>query len=408
MLRRLSGSMVPPNLHGPLLVNDLGVPRYWATVWSTMSASLFAETTHVKKLRHIENLYRHADTLLRRPDSLDDALAARDGQTLARILESWFVSIRNQSTVTAEDEKRWHTGFTFTNQMVTWLARCQETDNATRGIAERLHRLSLLYGQLSVRKDNPVEMLRSLPATVVEELYALLDPESEQNPSRRRRTRWRVFVAFVLMLHQGLRRGELLLLTADVVKSAYDRKQGRTRYWLNVQQSPYEDEGADSRYSRPHIKTAHSIRQIPMSEFTARVVQTYVENYRGRPQHSFLLNSQENSPLSTETLTKVFSRASSALSTTALTELKNRTGKTSVTPHDLRHTCAVVRLQQLLTQGDSMDEALQKMRTFFGWSRKSDMPSRYARAVFEDRLAAVWNDAFDDRIEILRALPNEI
>jgi hypothetical protein len=52
-----------------------------------------------------------------------------------------------------------------------------------------------------------------------------------------------------------------------------------------------------------------------------------------------------------------------------------------------------------------MDEALQKMRTLFGWSRNSDMPLHYARAVFEDRLANVWNNAFDDRVAILRALP---
>jgi len=54
-----------------------------------------------------------------------------------------------------------------------------------------------------------------------------------------------------------------------------------------------------------------------------------------------------------------------------------------------------------------MDEALQKLRTFFGWSRQSTMPSRYARAVFEDRLAGVWNNAFDDRVALLRAIPKE-
>ncbi|MNY69119.1 hypothetical protein D3C86_2070100 [compost metagenome] len=66
----------------------------------------------------------------------------------------------------------------------------------------------------------------------------------------------------------------------------------------------------------------------------------------------------------------------------------------------------MVRLNQLLSQGDSMDEALQKMRTFFGWSRTSDMPAHYARAVFEDRLSAIWNNVFDDRIAVLRALPS--
>ena len=110
-------------------------------------------------------------------------------------------------------------------------------------------------------------------------------------------------------------------------------------------------------------------------------------------------------PLSTEALTKAFAVISEKLPQSVIKELEARTGKTSVTPHDLRHTCAVVRLHQLLRQHDSMDEALQKLRTFFGWSRESTMPSHYARAVFEDRLASVWNDAFDDRVAFLRALP---
>jgi hypothetical protein len=118
-----------------------------------------------------------------------------------------------------------------------------------------------------------------------------------------------------------------------------------------------------------------------------------------------LLNSQFDTPLSTETLTKAFVLVSRSLPDNVLSELKDRTGKEAITPHDLRHTSAAMRLNQLLERGDPMDEALQKMRVFFGWSRTSSMPSRYARAVFEDRLAGVWNDAFDDRVALLRALP---
>lgn len=172
-----------------------------------------------------------------------------------------------------------------------------------------------------------------------------------------------------------------------------------------MQENPYEEAGSDPRYSKPGIKTAASIRQVPVSETTARIIDSYVQNYRGQPQHSFLLNSQTNMPLSTEALTKVFAEISRRLPVDVLKELNDRTGKQSVTPHDLRHTCAVMRLHQLLQQGDSLEESLQKLRTFFGWSKTSTMPSRYARAVFEDRLATVWNDAFDDRVALLRALP---
>jgi hypothetical protein len=68
----------------------------------------------------------------------------------------------------------------------------------------------------------------------------------------------------------------------------------------------------------------------------------------------------------------------------------------------------VVRLNQLLSSGVEMTDALERMRAFFGWSRYSDMPLRYARAVFEDRLASVWNNTFDDRVEVLRNLPERL
>jgi len=51
-----------------------------------------------------------------------------------------------------------------------------------------------------------------------------------------------------------------------------------------------------------------------------------------------------------------------------------------------------------------MEEALQLLRVYFGWARSSNEPLRYARAVFEDRLATVWRNEFDERVEILRHL----
>ncbi|WP_232487740.1 tyrosine-type recombinase/integrase [Burkholderia ubonensis] len=311
--------------------------------------------------------------------------------------------LRNQPVATRSNEDRWQTGLAFVTSVVNWLSK--SADAKMRQIEARIHRLSTLYSQLHIRQGGRSETVRSLPASVVESLYQMLDPESEANPFQRAHTRWRVFIAFVLMLHQGLRRGELLLLPADAIKSGYDRKLGRTRYWLNIQQNGYEEADSDSRYSKPSIKTLHSVRQIPVSDATARLVQTYCENYRRRPSHSFMMSAQTGGPLSTESLTKIFTTISKALPTDVLQELHDRTGKKSVTCHDLRHSCAVLRLHQLLERGDAMPEALQKLRTFFGWSKESDMPSRYAKAVFESRLASVWNDEFDDRVAVLRALP---
>jgi integrase len=405
LLSLLKDQMVPDSLRGALLVDDRRLPRYWVSVWALMTSSELATSSQIKRLRHVDSLYIHADQRFGR-DSLDAALGGLDDVRLAEILESWFVSIRNQAFVSSADELRWRTGLSFVTSVVTWMSKTTLPIERLRQIEARLHRLSHLYGQLHVRKRKYTQQVRSLPPSVVEALYEVLDPSADLNPFPRVRTRWLVFISFLLMLHQGLRRGELLLLTADVIKSGFDERQQRLRYWLNVQESKYSDEGDDPRYSRPSIKTACSVRQLPVSDAIAGLVQAYVENHRGKPNHAFLLNTQQNSPLSTESLTKTFSKISRELPAHVLNELKDRTGKVSVTPHDLRHTCAVVRLNQLLRQDDSMDEALQKLRGFFGWSKDSQMPIRYARAVFDDRLSSVWNKDLDERVAVLSAIPS--
>lgn len=405
MLNVLTDPQVPASLRGALLVDDVHrLPRYWASVWALMSNRDLAASSQVKKLRYIESLYGHADRQFG-AHALDDALGHLNDVVLAEILESWFISIRNQPSVGPADESRWRAGLAFVVSVVTWLSKSTLPTDRLRQIEARLHRLSHLYGQLHIRRSRQPSQVRSLPASAIKALYEMLDPASATNPFARHRTRWLAFISFLLMLHQGLRRGELLLLTADVIKDGFDEGLQTSRCWMNVQDSPYSDDSNDPRYSRPSIKSANSVRQLPVSEAVAGLVQSYVENYRGRPGHAFLLNTQQDSPLSTESLTKMFLKISAALPPSILRELKERTGKNSVTPHDLRHTCAVVRLNQLLHHGDSMDEALQKLRGFFGWSRESQMPIRYARAVFEDRLSSIWNNAFDDRVEVLRAIP---
>lgn len=405
VLRQLVDPVVPGPLRGVVLVDDVQrLPRYWASVWAFMANHDLAASSQVKKLRQIESLYGHADRLFG-AHALDEALGTLNDPALAEILESWFISIRNQPAVGPADESRWRTGLEFVVSIVSWLSKSTLPTERLRQIEARLHRLSNLYGQLHIRRSRHTSQVRSLPANVVQALYEILDPCSTANPFRRTHTRWLAFVAFLLMLHQGLRRGELLLLSADVIKSGFDERQQRSRFWLNVRENQYSDEYDDPRHSKPSIKSASSVRQLPVSDAIAGMIQTYVENYRGRPEHAFLLNTQQNSPLSTESLTKMFVKISDCLPSRVRQELIDRSGRRTVTPHDLRHTCAVVRLNQLLQQGDSMDEALQKLRAFFGWSRESQMPVRYARAVFEDRLAAIWDSALDERVAVLRAIP---
>jgi integrase len=209
----------------------------------------------------------------------------------------------------------------------------------------------------------------------------------------------------MLLLHQGLRRSELLIFPTDVIKSGFDRSLKQERWWMSVRYNEYED---DPRCSRPSIKNAPSIRQLPVSQPIALLVQEYVSNYRGRANHSFLINSQKRAPLSTEGVSKMFQKISASLPQNLRKILRDQTGEESFSAHELRHTCAVVRLNQILSSGVEMADALERLRGFFGWCRDSVEPLRYARAVFEDRLASVWNGKFDDRVDVLRNLPGRL
>lgn len=131
------------------------------------------------------------------------------------------------------------------------------------------------------------------------------------------------------------------------------------------------------------------------------VADAYAQNYRGQTRHPYLLISQKRLPLSLRGISRIFETATLALSDQARRSLEKQ-GLSSVSCHDLRHTCAVVRMRRYQDAGDDLDRAMEKLRLFFGWTPKSDMPRLYARAYFETELAEVWNEGFDRFVDALR------
>ncbi|MDR3723844.1 MAG: site-specific integrase [Terracidiphilus sp.] len=387
-------NIVPPHLRDPILVDDHGLLRFWAAAWVSLLSADLAPATVAKKLGQLEGFYQQADLLLG-PGGVDNALADFDVNALSDALEGYFHSIRNSPIITSASEERWQLAIQFVCDNIQRISRgCQQSERRAE-FHERMREIELSHSNLHIGRRRRPERIRSLPPEVVEFLYNLLDPESSINPFQNEASRWRVYVCFVLMLHQGLRRGELLILPVDAIRSSKDR------FWINVKFNEYED---DSRYSAPSIKNDTSVRQLPVSNSIAAVVQEYASNHRGRVNHSFLLNSQKRKPLSPEGVRAIFVKITDSLPKNLRKCLCDCTGSDSITPHDLRHTSAVVRLNQLLLAGVEMEDALQRLRAFFGWSRTSDMPLRYARAVFENRMSSVWNADFDDRASVLRSI----
>lgn len=384
---------------GHVLTDRYGLPRYWSTAWSLLAGAGLAPATLKKRLLHIDDFYKHVEITLPRAN-LDDCLASLEFTNLEDLLESYFVSLRNVSKVSSSIGERWRTNLNFCRDVSERLSRADTTGERFADIAVRLERLDRLYGQLRPPRPQTVTFVRALPAMVLEELYSNVIPGAKGNPFIDPAAQWRVYSSFLLLLHQGLRRGEALILPADFIK--HERSAKGRQYWLNVQATI---EQYDSRSTTPSIKTSSSIRQIPISAATAEALMVYVENYRGKQNHPYFLSSAKNRPLSAEGVNYFFKLLSKSLSDEAQTILVARTGMRSISPHDLRHTAAVIRMKQLLSRGDSMPEALQKMRSFFGWARESTMPQLYAKAAFEERLADVWSDEFDDRTAMLMELP---
>jgi len=106
MYKRLRANALPATLRQGVLVDHAGVPRFWATVWVTLSLSDAASSSAERKLRFLDSLYCHADSMMG-CGALDAAIHRIDVASLASILESWFVSIVNRGASTPNDEARW-------------------------------------------------------------------------------------------------------------------------------------------------------------------------------------------------------------------------------------------------------------------------------------------------------------
>lgn len=387
-----------------VLVDHLGLPRYWATVWSFYRLADLAPSTAEKYLRYLDTLYQYSDEINHR-STLDDAIGTIDIQHLGSVLEGYFISLQSAG-FNRTSYLKWQTAFQFIKDTIFGICKSDHGLGVLIEVEARVRHLEMMYSQLRIGQKKTQEPIRALPASVINYLYDTLDPASLSNPFSSTTSKWRAYALFIVLLHQGLRRGEALCLAADSVRTDFDTDKRKNVHWLKIENNRYEED--DTRYTRPDIKNTHSYRKIPVNDLTANVLFEYIDNYRGCPNHSFLFNSQKNKPLSTESVSLIFRIISDALPDYVVQELDLHNGKRTISPHDLRYTCAVFRLSQILANGIQMDVALQQLRGFFGWSRTSDMPRKYAKTVFDDRLAKLWDKMFDNRVEVLRSIPDAL
>jgi hypothetical protein len=254
MLEHVKGN---PNsaLTGPLLVDDDGVPRFWPLVWAIYQ-SIGAASSLEKKLRYIEALYSHSQEIAGPsfPD-LDSAIARMDVEQLTSLLQAYYVHVANSNPISCASQYKWSSATKFVlavaNLRLNAPSSREEIDLLRTAIAE----LTLINQPLYSSRQSRPTRVRALPAEVVDHLYALLDPTSRNNPFCRPRTIWNAWILFILLLHQGLRRGEILSAPCNTIFSGRVRNSGQERFWIRVKSNQYEE---DERYSKPCHKNEFS------------------------------------------------------------------------------------------------------------------------------------------------------
>lgn len=400
----LNSSALQSSCNGFSLITDQGLPRYWATVWAEVLHAGMKAGTKKTYLYGIERLYRHAE-LLSEISSLDKAIAQADLPLLEVILTSFLAVLSNEASANETDNTRaWESALTFSKELIGHIDVLSARDMAT--MQTRQLRLQSLYSQLRPARKKPAEKIRALPAIVVEDLYEIFSPASARNPFRSEWLRWRNFLIFLLLMHLGLRRGEIGLLAVDAIKSDFDYSEQSDRFWINVEETPYEDE--DPRFDAPSLKTSSSKRQLPIPEEILLASEVFLTSHRKNSSYSHMFLSQKGRPISLRAIHNIFEVASESMAEKSKTSLFNR-GIYSISPHDLRHTCAVYRLSRYVERnGGNVDLATEKLRVFFGWSHNSSMPRHYARAYYESSQSDIWGEKYDYVVSALRMINGDI
>ena len=401
---RIRENGLPPSLKGWVLLDDAGLPRFWPVVWADVLKAGAEEGTLANHLAGVDRLYK-AGIRIRGCDDLDAVIAAGNFDALEAVLGGFLAELRNEAAVRRVDlSGTWQSAMAFATDLMRHHSASAGADAAQ--MLARLTRLEHLYAQVAPRRKSEAAPIRALPGVVVEDLHKIFDPKSERNPFRTDAQKARNYLLFILYLHLGLRRGEALVLAADAFKTEFDHAAGRWVRWLNVVTLD-DDEQADPRAVAPSLKTPQSQRQIPLTQAVLDLCNGYVANWRGKANHRFLFTSQKGHPLAAQTVGDTFSTVTAALSQDAQDALRRR-GKASVTPHDLRHTSVVVRLKRYKDQGMETSDALGKLRSYFGWSHASTMPTHYARAYWQTDASEATDEKFDAHVEAMRQLDGKL
>lgn len=214
---------LPKAVSGPYVKDADGLPRFTGTIWVDFLNGSRAESTRSRYARAAEALYTEAENLSPAVN-LDVALLGGDIDALEAVLSASL--LRMQAKRGNQPTSEWALSQKFVFDVLRYVDGSDHQD-----FRRRLDRTRELYRQIRPSAPRPPAPVRALPAEVIEDLCEVFHPESRRNPFRTAAIRWRNFTVFLMLLHLGLRAGELLGLPANALSFEFDSRTGGTNFF---------------------------------------------------------------------------------------------------------------------------------------------------------------------------------
>ncbi len=179
---RLNSPLVPPSLHGTVGCDDRHIPHFWLTRWTQLSLFAHAMSTRETATRALVRLYATAYEV--NGTSLDITMTSLDFPKIRMCLNSHLQKLNNDATRRKVNlTKHWAWCITFLEYVLECLGKLE--DDRWLDIRSQVRLLQTAYGNFSLDgRDKQPAPLRSLPSTVVSDLYEIFDPGSARNPFR--------------------------------------------------------------------------------------------------------------------------------------------------------------------------------------------------------------------------------
>ncbi|UZD68567.1 hypothetical protein [Brucella sp. JSBI001] len=176
----IRNAALPPSARGLVAVGSLGVPRFWATIWSDVLNPRLEPSSRQKYLTAIDRFYE-AVCEQHGTDCLDRLIAEADGDALEECLLGFFAQLRNAAVVeNADKSSTWKFALDFATEM---LRQAGSTAGARANeIQAKVHRLETFYRNLVPNPQKPPPPIRALPPLVIEDLYEIFRPDLDAKP----------------------------------------------------------------------------------------------------------------------------------------------------------------------------------------------------------------------------------